>query len=95
MPVHEWSRVEAGSFHDFHHSLVHQISRELNGSLLAPRYYARVEPFVGGLSPDVLTMHAPQGAETEMEAYRRKPGRLSLGDGGPSWKPQHRMYLES
>ena len=27
MPIHDWSRVDAGIFHDFHHAWIEQIKR--------------------------------------------------------------------
>ena len=54
MPVHDWSRVDAGIFHAFHHDWVTEISRALNQGLLPPSYYALPEQLAGGLGPDVL-----------------------------------------
>jgi len=59
MPAHDWSRVEAGIFHGFHHALIEQIKRDLNNGLLPPDYYALAEQFAAGLGPDVPTLHAP------------------------------------
>ena len=59
MPIHDWSRVPAGIFHDFHHGLIEQIKRDLNGGVLPPDYYALAEQFAAGLGPDVLTLHSP------------------------------------
>jgi Protein of unknown function (DUF4058) len=59
MPIHDWSRVPAGIFHDFHHALIEQIKRALNGGLLPPDYYALAEQVAAGLGPDVLTLHTP------------------------------------
>jgi hypothetical protein len=56
MPVHDWSRVEAGVFHDFHHSWIEEIQRALNAGLLPEDYYALAEQFAGGLGQDVLTL---------------------------------------
>lgn len=30
MPVHDWTRVEAGIFHHFHHFWISEIARTLN-----------------------------------------------------------------
>jgi Protein of unknown function (DUF4058) len=59
MPIHDWSRVPAGIFHDFHQDLIIQIKRDLNGGVLPPNYYTLVEQVAGGLGPDVLTLHTP------------------------------------
>src|SRR4051794_37951305 len=40
MPLHDWTRVEAGIFHDFHNAWVVELRTALNGGLLPPDYYA-------------------------------------------------------
>jgi hypothetical protein len=59
MPIHDWTRVEAGIFHDFHHAWIEEIKRALNRGLLPPDYYALAEQVAGGLGPDVLTLQQP------------------------------------
>src|SRR3712207_5540474 len=59
MPIHDWTRVDAGIFHDFHHSWIEEIKRALNRGLLPPDYYALAEQIAGGLGPDVLTLRRP------------------------------------
>ena len=43
MPVHDWTRVEAGIFHDFHHTWITAIKNALNAGLLPEEYYALAE----------------------------------------------------
>jgi hypothetical protein len=43
MPIHDWTRVEAGIFHDFHHGWIEEIKRTLNAGLLPDDYYALAE----------------------------------------------------
>jgi hypothetical protein len=59
MPVHDWTRVDAGIFHDFHHAWIEEIKRALNRGLLPPGYYALAEQIMGGIVPDVLTLQQP------------------------------------
>ena len=40
MPVHNWTRVDSGIFHDFHQRWIISISNILNGGLLPCDYYA-------------------------------------------------------
>ncbi len=56
MPVHDWSRVDAGIFHAFHHGWIEEIARGLNRGLLPPDYYALPEQQAAGFGPDVLTL---------------------------------------
>lgn len=58
MPVHDWSRVEAGIFHDFHHLLISSIRRVLNSGLLPPGYYALADQVAGPGHPDVLGLQS-------------------------------------
>jgi hypothetical protein len=72
MPVHDWSRVHAGIFHDFHHSWIEEIKRSLNRGLLPPPYYALAEQITGGMGPDVLTLSRPVSGSPTVDP---KPGR--------------------
>ena len=38
MPVHDWTRVEAGIFHDFHTVWIGGLRTALNRALLPPGY---------------------------------------------------------
>lgn len=64
MPIHDWTRVEAGIFHAFHHDWITDISRALNRGLLPSAYYSLPEQLAGGLGPDVLTLRGPGGNGT-------------------------------
>jgi hypothetical protein len=48
MPIHDWTRVEAGIFHAFHHGWVTELSRALNRGLLPPGYYALPDQVADG-----------------------------------------------
>jgi hypothetical protein len=61
MPVHDWTRVSAGVFHDFHNAWITHLREALNAGLLPPDHYALGEQIAGGLGPDVLTLRAPPG----------------------------------
>lgn len=68
MPIHDWTRVDAQLFHDFHQAWTIAIRNALNGGLLPKGYSALVEQHAAGLVPDVLALE------------RR---RLSTQPGGP------------
>lgn len=61
MPIHDWTRIDAGIFHDFHHAWISEIKRTLNGGVLPSDYYALVGQFAGGLGPDLLTLQGSAG----------------------------------
>jgi len=56
MPIHDWTLVESGIFHDFHHSWTEEIKRTLNRGLLPPGYFALAEQIISGPIADVLTL---------------------------------------
>jgi hypothetical protein len=65
MPVHDWTRVDAGLFHDFHQSWMVALRNALNGGKLPPNYFALVEQHISGPIPDVLTLElAADAAES-------------------------------
>ena len=56
MPVHDWTRIFDGAFHDFHQAWVFSIKSSLNKGLLPPGYYASMEQVVSGPNADVVTL---------------------------------------
>ena len=68
MAIHDWTRVEAGIFHDFHHSWIEEIKRSLNRGLLPADYYALAEQITGNLGPDVLTLHCPVSGSLSVDS---------------------------
>ncbi|MEX0715196.1 MAG: DUF4058 family protein [Planctomycetaceae bacterium] len=84
MPVHDWTRVSAGTFHDFHLSWIAHLKEALNNGLLPPDYYALAEQQAGEIAPDVLALHAPS-AETfpESPPDRRLPGAVAVAEAPP------------
>jgi hypothetical protein len=56
MPIHDWSRVDAGVFHDFHQAWTIEICNALNAGGLPAEYFAMAEQVTGGPVPDVVTL---------------------------------------
>jgi hypothetical protein len=67
MPIHDWSRVEACLFHDFHHAWIEEIKRVLNARVLPEDYYAMAEQHAAGFGPDVLTLQGQQSINASDE----------------------------
>ena len=64
MPVHDWPRVKAGIFHDFHSVWLGALRTALNLGRLPPDYYAQMEQYADDAQADVLTLHeSPPSAE--------------------------------
>jgi hypothetical protein len=81
MPVHDWTRVSDGTFHDFHYSWVLEIKRALKRGLLPKGYYVMAEQIGGDLgAPDVLTLPA---AGPEPESERSLSGTATLTESPP------------
>ena len=81
MPARDWTRVEAGIFHDFHHAWIEEIKRTLNTGILPDDYYALAEQHAAGYGPDVLTLQAKRadedpGPETPMPSSGGGTGLL-------------------
>jgi hypothetical protein len=89
MPMHDWTRVEAGIFHAFHHRWISAIGDVLNTGLLPEDYYALPEQQAAGFGPDVLTL-------PDQSRDQEEPG----GDGGEpatalQTRPQTRFTAET
>lgn len=87
MPIHDWTRVIHGVFHDFHHEWISAIKRALNSGRLPEGYYAMAEQIAGGLGPDVLTLEGispgPMGASGNGAAGRETDGGLAVAVAPP------------
>ena len=90
MPIHDWPRVEAGVFHDFHHAWIEEIKRALNAEILPDDYYAMAEQHAAGFGPDVLTL---QGGFEHNDGIRIGPP--TGGAGLLLAVPQTRLRVET
>jgi Protein of unknown function (DUF4058) len=88
MPIHDWSRVFDGAFHDFHTAWIIELRNVLNGGILPPDYYALAEQVARPNVPDVLTLESraasqgPRAAESigGATAVATAPPRVRLSD---------------
>lgn len=92
MPVHDWTRVEAGIFHAFHVAWVPEIQRALNGGLLPEGFYALAEQHAGRAIADVLTLHASP-APVELAPLPPATGGIAVAEAPP--RVQRRQTIES
>src|SRR5438132_1542519 len=56
MPIHDWTRVDAGLFHHFHQQWTSVLCNALNAGVLPPDYFALVDQRIQGPIPDVLAL---------------------------------------
>lgn len=89
MPIHDWTRVNAGVFHDFHQRWIGAIRDALNGGLLPNDFYALAEQVAEGPIPDVVTLEriadAVEPASTELD----NGGGVAVADHPPRVKYSH------
>ncbi|MEX2171216.1 MAG: hypothetical protein WD851_17985 [Pirellulales bacterium] len=77
MPMHDWTRVDAGIFHDFHNSWITHLQERLNAGLLPSTFYALGELRTDEIVSDMLTPSAnevqiSQEALDDLEYYLSK-----------------------
>ncbi len=56
MPIHDWTKVRSGLFHNFHQQWITAICTSLNRNELPPEYFALQEQTNDDTIPDVLTL---------------------------------------
>ncbi len=85
MPVHDWSQIDHGVFHDFHQAWTIELRNALNGGVLPSGFFAMAEQVAGGPVPDVVTLQRRprQGENAEQ-------GGLAVAEVSP-----HAAYVTS
>ena len=74
MGVHDWTRVDAGIFHDFHTVWISNLRSALNAGVLPDTYYALAEQHAGETIADILTLHTSETGDTGSSmSFRRVP----------------------
>jgi hypothetical protein len=86
MPIHDWTRVSCGGFHNFHQDWTIEIYRTLNRGLLPPGYTAFTDLRVEGWEPDVVTIQSPSSS---------MPGGLAVAETPPRARQVARIESES
>jgi hypothetical protein len=100
MPLHDWTRVEAGIFHGLHLRWIAYLTDHLNRGLLPPEYYAEAEQYVENVVPDVLTLQAFEGelsgepaGSTALAVVGPKLAHRELGQLGKSKPRRHQKHV--
>jgi hypothetical protein len=83
MPVHDWTRVSAGTFHAFHTAWTTHLMESLNGGVLPKGYYALAEQHVGRVFTDVLTLHASEEDPANLGGFSTESGGVAVVDAPP------------
>jgi hypothetical protein len=56
VPIHDWTRVDAGTFHDFQQGWTIEIRNRLNSGMLPDGYFAMADQRISGLEPDIVAL---------------------------------------
>lgn len=86
MPMHDWTKVRSGTYHNFHYRWVASIMDRLNAGILPSGFFAMAEQIIGGPAPDVVTLNLnPDFPGNAM------PGVVSLAE--PKAKPRTSIVM--
>lgn len=77
MPIQDWTRVDHGTFHDFHQGWAPLIRSALNNGLLPPEYEAKVEQHTDDGIPDALALRLTAPSSGNGAAHPGPPAGLS------------------
>src|SRR5262249_18186906 len=83
MQIHDWTRVEASTFHDFHNSWITHLKEALNAGPLPPGYYAQSEQHWGRKIPDVLPLHTSDPDRVRTPPQPPEGGALAVAEAPP------------
>lgn len=91
MPIHDWTRVNSGTWHAFHLGWIAEIQIALNDGRMPKEYYAQAEQVTGPWEADVLAL--------EIQDRENGYDDTDTGDGGGSLavatvRPKTRMQSE-
>ena len=94
MPVHDWTRVDPGIFHAFHHDWITELARALNAGILPKDYYALPEQHAAGFGPDVLTLQGSADDEDSPAGAGSSRGTTGLLVAPPKLSPTAETDME-
>jgi len=73
MPIHDWTRVDAGTFHSFHQQWISYLCASLNTGGLPDGFFAMAEQIIGGPVPDVVALQAASPRKSRPGSNRAVP----------------------
>jgi hypothetical protein len=83
MPMHDWTRVNAGTYHAFHNAWITHLQEALNEGLLPKSYYALGEQRAGDMGPDLLALHETNGHAVPAPAPLDEGGLVAVAEAPP------------
>ena len=93
MHIHDWTRVDAGVWHDFHFGWIGEIRRTLNGGVLPQGFYAQAERQASKYEADVLTLEefTPGGGELLLDGSDDAAGGVATAVAPPRLSVERRV----
>jgi Protein of unknown function (DUF4058) len=91
MPIHDWTRVDAGLFHHFHVTWVGELAGKLNSGIMPATYYALTEQWAGEIKPDVLTLRVESNGESHSTGGPEVSGGVAVAEA----EPKVRIHVQS
>ena len=96
MPIHDWSKVKPGTYHNFHQLWTSSITNQLNSGILPRGCFAMAEQIIGGPEPDVVALklyddpiETPDGQRSEEFGF----GGNGIALAPPQLKPTTSMVM--
>jgi hypothetical protein len=83
MPMHDWTRVLSGIFHDFHQTWIAEIKNTLNQKVLPEGFYALAEQVAEGPQPDVIALEAVERDEESGSGRGASGNAVALAERPP------------
>ncbi len=94
MPIHDWTRVDAGVFHDFHQRWIIAISNTLNNGLLPDDFYAMAEQVAEGPIPDVVTLERIDASDRTLGDVEYGSNSVAVLEKPPQTQFSHEVDIE-
>lgn len=95
MPLHDWTRVIAGTYHAFHNAWITHLQEALNGGVLPKPYYALGEQRAGETGPDVLALRETSGEEESTPSVQDGAGMVAVAEAPPRVQLSQEARLEA
>jgi hypothetical protein len=89
MPIHDWTRVTAGTWHDFHLAWIAELRNTLNDGRMPGSYYAQAEQLIGPLGPDVLALQVDDESDAQDRENPGCGGAVALAPPKPKLIAEH------
>jgi hypothetical protein len=83
MPIHDWTRVDAEIFHDFHIAWIGALQTALNTGILPEGYYALIEQHRNRRIDDLLTLHGKS---------HQSPGEVAIAQAPPKVRRHQTLH---